>query len=294
MTSFFSEDLMISFRNVASLVAVLVGAAVLGAPTRANADFQLTLQSGAQTIYINDNNTLTPGTPVVGGTQGTDLDSALSSIQVNQNLGSGLVVNAKITGTNNQTDPFTGLPPSPLPDEARLATTAITIRNTSAGTQTLVVTLSASDYTFPSGNPLTLFSSASATASNVSIGANAITFQSYADDANNLYGGTTFALSGGAVTTGPQVSGSVTVGAGQTLDIPFTPGTNSVLFPGAQPFSMTEQITFVLGAGANVTFNGQSVVSVPAPAGLVLAATALPFFGLGVWRRRQKTKAPAA
>jgi len=269
------------------LVAALVGAA-MAAPASAKAAFQLTLQSGAQTIYINDNNTAAPGTPVAGGTQGTDLDSALSSIQINQSIGTGLVINARITGSNNQTDPFTGLPPSPPPSEARLATTAITIRNTSAGTQTLTVTLSADGYTFPNGTPLTLFSSASATASNVSIGANAITFQSYADDNNLLYGGTVLAPSAGAVTTGPQVSGSVTVGAGQTLDIPFTPGTNSVLFPGSQPFSMTQQITFVLGAGANVTFNGQSVVSVPAPASLALAASALPCLGLAFRRRRQK------
>jgi len=218
----------------------------------------------------------------------------LSSIHVNQNLGTGLVVNAQVTGTNNQTDPFTGLPPSPLPDEARLATTAITIRNTSVGPQTLVLTLSASDYTFPIGTPLQFFSSASGTASNVSIGANAMVFQAWADDNNLLYGGTVLAPSAGAVTTGPQVSGSVTVGAGQTLAIPFTPGTNSVPFPGSQPFSITQQITFVLGAGANVTFNGQSVVSVPAPAGLMLAVAALPCLGLGFFRRRQKAKAQPA
>jgi len=271
------------------LLASLVGVAMLAAPASARADFQLTLQSGTQTIFINDNNTALPGSPVVGGVAGTDLDPFASSIQVNQNLGTGLVVNARITGSNNQIDPFTGLPPSPLPGEARLATTAITIRNDSAGTQTLVVTLSANGYTFPSGTPLALFSSASATASNVSIGANAITFQGYADDNNLLYGGTLFNPSGGAVTTGPQVSGAVTVGAGQTLDIPFTPGTNSVLFPGSQPFSMTQQITFVLGAGANVTFNGQSVVSVPAPASLALAASALPGLGLALRRRRQKS-----
>jgi len=269
--------------------AALAGVALLAFSPAAPAAFQIRLQSGVQVITIDDNSDSKTGAS--DGGKG-DLDDTAGSIQINRTLGTGLLINAKITGTNNQIDPFTGLPYNPPPTEARLAMTAITITNTSGLAQTLKVDLSTTGYTFPTGGALALSSSVSATASAFNLlGGDAITFQSYADSGNggnNLYGGTLLNPSGGAVTTGAQTSASVKVNPDKTLDIGFIPGTNRVPGPNGLPFSMTQEVTFVLAAGASLTLNGQSVVATPAPAGLLLALSGLPLLGLGRWLRRRK------
>jgi len=60
---------------------------------------------------------------------------------------------------------------------------------------------------------------------------------------------------------------------------------------GSGPYTVIHTFTLTLDAGATATFNGQTLAAVPAPAGLVLVATAVPFFGL--IRRRMKS-APTA
>jgi len=268
---------MVRNRNYLRLVAVLIVAALLGAPTQTQAAFEITLApTGGPAVVIADNSA-------------NDLDNTVGTISVNQVFGN-IEVRAKITGvSNNQFDDFGNPAPFPV---ARLTETAISVRNTgTVGVGTLDVFLSATNYLGPDGTPLEMSSSASATASAFSIPAgDVITFQSYIDDANNLYGGSANGPAGTSFTTGPQTSASVSVGVGGTLDVGFTPGTSVAVVPASQPFSLTESTRFVLSAGANVTFTGQTAVSVPAPGGLVLATAALPCL-LGFWRRRQQVKA---
>jgi hypothetical protein len=72
---------------------------------------------------------------------------------------------------------------------------------------------------------------------------------------------------------------------------PFS-GTGSLAVSGATPYSLTEQIVITAGAGAGNT-SGDYELSVPAPAGLILALSGTPVLGFGAWLRRRRSSAVA-
>lgn len=263
---------MTRFKSFSPLVAAAVAAAMFGTPSQAEAKFELTLKSGAQTFVIEDDK--------LG-----DLDPMTGTINVNKVFASGIQITAKITGVSNAVQDEFGNPMGPN-DVARLKMTAITVKNAGTGQANLEVWLSDDGFQSPVGSPLFMSTSASATVSgfNSSVG-DQIQFQSFYDDASTLYGTTS--------TTGLQQSGSVAAGPSTTLPLSFSPGSlNNVLVPGSAPFSLTQKALFTLSGGANVTFNGQTAITAaPAPAGLILVASAVPCLGLGFWRRR-KGQAP--
>jgi len=65
-------------------------------------------------------------------------------------------------------------------------------------------------------------------------------------------------------------------------------GSASASYNGATPYALTEKLSFNLAANANTSGDGQLTVTVPAPAGLVLACAGLPFCAFAVWVRRRK------
>jgi hypothetical protein len=111
-------------------------------------------------------------------------------------------------------------------------------------------------------------------------GATGESAQGFVDQANNPFGGATGGPAGNIIATTGVLKGPLAQG--------------STGFSGTVPYSWTEQ--YSLGATASGTVistdNNENITAspvVPAPAGLVLAATGLPFLGLGAWFRRRKT-----
>jgi len=110
-------------------------------------------------------------------------------------------------------------------------------------------------------------------------------------------------LAASAVSPGTTVSLSTAVNPGSgtvtTLGAQLTAAgeATTYAYPSSlgNPFSVTQVATVTLGpsSGAGATFTGTSTVVAPAPAGLVMAVTALPFFGL-IRRRLRKDAAPTA
>jgi len=105
--------------------------------------------------------------------------------------------------------------------------------------------------------------------------------------------------------TQSTISGQTVVFRSALNGVPGTPITETatsgvvsatdVFFNGANPFTLSNVTTVTVnGAGVSVNTTGQtSVNAVPAPAGIVLALTALPALGAGGWLRR-RSKAVAA
>jgi len=256
---------MIRFRNFLPLVAILVGVAILGAPTRAHADFQIdvTDSSGTTTVFF------APGT---GPAAQAGLFTGLS--------GNGefliTVLAGIVTESNAQTE---------------LDVTNLRVERLVAGTGTLTLTLGANNLTLPPGTGLNWVSGAGGTYSPQPTGGEvALTFQSYGD-ANNV-------LLGTSQTLGSQAA----VPPSSTVPSTFDTGEATGLFTrGAGDFSLRSDITLTITNaapavpgvldGSIVGFQGHNIVSaVPAPPSLLLAFSGLPLLGIGHWLRRRKSQ----
>jgi len=149
----------------------------------------------------------------------------------------------------------------------------------------LVVRVSDNGFTVPPGGG-TLSSSWSGTAGPNNSGSGM--FQSAADFSNTLFGGLP-----GVATVGPAFATSTqsvvipTIASG-TETLPGSTVTKGAA--GTPPYALSNQFTLpslVIGGGSAVQLTGVTDLSaVPAPAGLVLALTGLPFVGLCYVRRR--------
>jgi hypothetical protein len=193
-----------SFGRKASMIAaaVALGAGVLGAASDAQAAFMLRLSSsaGGLPVVITDNDFLAG-----------DLDPNPDSIITNKTvLGYSVSITAGIEN----------VPGSPT--GATLQITNIAKRaNDALGAPTLTIQISATNYSDPSGGGLTLESSGAGTFTNSTSGLNTLTFNSYADASNAIWG---------MGTPAPTQSYSI-VGAG---------GTDGTTFPDTSaPFAGT-------------------------------------------------------
>jgi hypothetical protein len=237
-------------RNYLPLLAVLVGTAILGAPTSARATFQLALQEagvngGAITVVASGSDFQAGGiffsgvygdftVSILGGTSnnGATMSNLLSSTtSVTNNDGTGKVLNLYVTQTN---------------------------------------------YTLPAGSPLVFESGLGGSLIGGStVGLTGI-FQAYADAGNNAFGTTDF-------TNGPQNATQT----GTTFDT----GSAASLFNRAGSYSLTSVASLEINGGGTVNYSDHiNVTATPAPAGVVLALTGLPFLGIGTWLRRRKVK----
>jgi len=230
---------MLRLRNFLPLVvALLVGATILGAPTQAHAGFTLNISDGSNSVAVTDNGA-------------GDLDPATGQIIFSGAIG---VFNINITvGTSNA-------PGTPTLAQLTINNTSITTAGFT-GNKTLTFSLQDTGFFLPTGTNLNLVSQLSTT----QLPANTnVTYQSFL----NAQAGTQLSLN--------------TVGGATGVDAVSVTNT---------PFSLTSVSTFhIAGTGTSETvqFTGLTAVAVPAPAGVVLALTGLPFLGLGCWLRRRK------
>jgi hypothetical protein len=271
------------------LLMVAAVAATLWASSQAQASFVLQIDV-YKTSGMSLVESITESTPAVGlGSETLTFShinpssSDFTSATLNQDL------LLEVKADSNRTDP-SGNP-------AQIQNVTATIRNVSAHTAvgntnpatpyTVVISLTDTDFTIPVGpNPMTLTSVLQWSAA----GNPAVTgsFQSAADTGNTEF-------AGGSVATIFTAAGTATPGS-QTIGDTSSANTNKVIqFNRSGPYSLTNQ--YIINTSAQMTaaasLTGTTEVwAAPAPGGLILAATALPFVGL--LRRRLRAAAPTA
>jgi MYXO-CTERM domain-containing protein len=154
----------------------------------------------------------------------------------------------------------------------------------SSGVHTLHIYVSSNGFTQPQSPPPTnLGNSSSITEAS---GSTSVTFTSYADSSNTLFG-----MSGGTVVStgytysvsGQQSSGGV--------------GSSTAQFsPNGATYSLTNVGDYTMAANTNVTVvsGNTTVTPTPAPAGMALALSGLPLLVLVRLRRRKAAPIPLA
>ena len=226
-------------------------AAVLASPPGARASFELMLsESGFATQTITDNGA-------------GDTDSRTNHITFAGSYGD-FTVDTSVTG-------FTNTPgTSTLAD---LQVNSLVIRNTSTSAKTLTVSLSANDYSLPSGSSLMLSSSVGGTFTGTAAG-DTFTFASFADSSNTLFGQ-------GTGTT-PQSFTSTDHPVKQAFD-----NTTNTGFSHSGDFSLTNVGTFTVSGGGQVNPSGTTSVSavVPEPGTVVMSLSGLLLLGARRARR---------
>jgi len=153
--------------------------------------------------------------------------------------------------------------PGTGPDGAYVADTQFAVRNSASGDRTLLLSVDSDGFTAPGNAGQTLFLTNSL-ASSFLTGGNAA-FKSALDGQWTSEVGL----------TGPGDSPAIS--------------TRSVVRSGAS-YTVSNVLTLTLGSNGKANIDATTTVT-PAPAGLVLAATGLPFLGLGFWRARRRKKA---
>jgi hypothetical protein len=255
------------------LTAILAGIVVVGAAPSAHAQFRIRVDDGGTTgVVITDN-------------AAGDADATLGRIVFFGSVGA-----FTFTIEAAQSDPIVPLVGSAYSQiENHLIATA-------SGPGTLRVTFEDNSYTNPPSGPVI----AQATiGGNITSGTGSITAQSWIDTSNAY-----IAL---GPDTGPPAGMLAAIGA--------TPGTSATIFnpaftfsvgaPGEPggfnglssinanvtgPYALFGQVIIVAGSGGISISADETQKTLPAPGGLVLALTALPF-GLGYLRRRLKKTA---
>jgi hypothetical protein len=166
-----------------------------------------------------------------------------------------------------------------------LMSSTTSIKNMDSKAHTLTIYVSQDNYTLPGsiGSPLLVTSHIGGTVTSGGIG-QALTFQSFANNSNGLFDTT------GASTTGPQ-SPVVSI-THSSFDSQPDPSTLFARTSGFYSVTTSNAITLVPGGTLNFASSTTlELASTPAPAGLVLALTAIPALAVGGWLRRRIRKA---
>jgi hypothetical protein len=236
-------------------VAVLAGAAVLGAPGSARATFAIYLQEDSGAI-----------SQVASGA-----DFALGGISFSGTFGS------QVSGNNTDfiVSAFGGSSVNAATQSAVQSGTT-TVTNNTAQTLTLHLWVVQTNYTLPAATSLLMESGVGGSVSTPTLTLSNI-FQSWGDSANgNIATGAVPSFNNGLQSANPS---------GTTFDTGSKMG-NFTRAAGA--FSLASEVNFTLTGGGSANFSSTvKVTAVPAPPGLLLAASGVPFLALG-WLRRRK------
>jgi len=259
---------MIRFQKYLPLIALLATAFLLGTPTKARAGYS---------VRVYDDGVLQGGINVF--TAGNQLVFFGTTTHFSISNGSGLSNNPGTQGGSNLS----------LSNNEQISTTF----GSTGGQHTIRIELSQDNWLAPTGTPLNLSSSAGGSTGYVT-GTNlsatqtiSASYQGFLDNTNALFG------QPGVGATPIQNASSTQNSAGSSPLVFAPPVSSNGLVPGGTPFSITDVLTFNFkmdaGSGqATANVSGSTVASVPAPAGIVLALTGLPFLGIGAWLRRRR------
>jgi len=237
------------------VVALLVGAAILGAPAQAWAAFTLTL-----TDFNNNTSSVVATTTITDNGPG-DSDPLTGRISFNGALGTEFLVQGDFATSNSANN----VQPARLTINNTTITSLDNVGLAVSQMRTITVTVSDDGFTAPGIGPAGMESRLSSTdLPNTA----QVTFQSFV----NGTGGTLLTLNNVSA-AGVRASDQVNIGT--------------------SPYTLSSVTTYtVQGQGLTTALTLQSTgitaVAVPAPAGLVLALTGLPFAGLGCWLRRRR------
>lgn len=248
--------------------ALAASAGVFAAAGPARADFAIRFQqAGFSDVTVSD-----------GGAG--DLDPAAGQIAFSGTFGS-FALQLATSVTNSPGDPTGGL----------LTIGTNTLRNTGAGPASITLTASADGFTNPLGTDGVRFEYAiGGTYGRNNDATDGFTYQSYLNDDNTLF-------STAGATAGPLAGQKGTDGQVIPFDLGPAATTGNLYAP---PYSVTSVVTYSASneAGNTAGFNARAEVipqfgqqAVPAPAGLALAAVAVPLLGAMRWRVRRR---PAA
>jgi len=243
---------MLCFRKFTSLVvAFLAGAAILGAPSQAHATFKLFLQEAG----VN-------GGAITEVASGADF----TSIQVG--------FPTAFTYGDFEVKVLSGSSDNAATLSDPLSSTN-SVKNVSGSVKTLSIYVSQTNYTLPADPKLSV---ESGMGGSVNTGTLVLTniFQAFADKNNTILGMSDYS-------NGPQNATQT----GSTFDT----GSASGTFNRTGNFSLTSVATVTLSSGGVINYSNHINVTAPAPAGVLLVLTGLPFLGIGTWLRRGKVKA---
>jgi hypothetical protein len=246
---------MIRFRNFLPLfVAALVGTAILGFPASARADLEIALQEDG-----------------VDGGDGVGVRHVVATAaSFTAATYSGTYGDFTVTVFSGSSDNAADL--------SDLLSSTNKVKNNAGTAKTLRLWVTQDGYTLPLGSPLSVESGLAGTVNTGTIGFTGI-FQAYADKNNNLFG--TGDFTNGAQNASPNGSS-------------FDTGSATGSFTRSGDYSLTSVTVFDMSGGASGNFsahvNVTAPATAPAPAGVVLALSALPFLGIGSWLGRRKLK----
>jgi hypothetical protein len=239
--------------------AIVAAAAVLSSAATAEAGFQVTLYAGASSLTVTD------------GQVGVDLDGTANSIiTVNQNVGGYLYV-VTLSLTNS-------------PGTSTLASLGTSGTVFGTGATTFQIVASADGYTSPVSPPdVQAISNATFQTIAANTGSYSVSFDSRFDTTNSLV----------TTPTGTQIgSGAGGIGASGVIALSDVQTDSLTTAPYSLNFTLTATTSCTGFNGLDLDGSLQ-IRPVPAPAGLILAATALPFVGL-LRRRLRKPEATTA
>jgi hypothetical protein len=259
----------------ALVVAVAVAGGLIGTSSSADAAFRMRVETGTTTG---------PGVVITDGVNETGA-AAGGAGQSDLIMFSGAIGQFVLNVTTGVSTPFMV---APTFFEAQDLNN-ITINSTGAGTLRIILAKDGYGAATPDGN--VAFRSEVGGTLTAPAGSS-ITFSSYADDANVIpsLGGNVNPVGPLAAVTG--IGGGSSVSVTQTFGVGAFSGSNGVNFFKTGTYSMYQVATVTFTGAGSVSWD-HAIGTAPAPAGLILALTALPTLGLGAWVRRRKTTVAA-